>query len=386
MRFTVRDAMTMEKFQHLQLVAGKNGLGREIVKIGILDYEFIKPTESSYVKGEFVMTSFLYAKDDESKILDAVKRLDECGISGIAIKKVFFDTLPQSVIDYANARRLPVFMLEVPLYFEDLIVEFSNTVRTYSDYSRYEHLVEKILKNDLSEKETEAIAKEIHTSIKKNSFFTYLVPVRPLNSNDTLEMLLKFKKFLPSFSCAIQYKNGFLINYSFNSTYDVHPAKVVAETLQNMDIPAEEHHIGIGNVHKSFSEYKTAIVEAINSARFCSLLNRSPVRYTELGIFAFLLPAMDNPVITDYTNAVITKIEAYDAENKTELLDTAIKYVMSGGNIKQTAAQMFQHDNTIRYRINKIRTLFFNSPTEYLFFEELAIIVQLYMLKKHFNN
>ena len=255
MRFTVRDAMTMEKFQHLQLVAGKNGLGREIVKIGILDYEFIKPTESSYIKGEFVMTSFLYAKDDESKILDAVKRLDECDISGIAIKKVFFDTLPQSVIDYANARRLPVFMLEVPLYFEDLIVEFSNTVRTYSDYSRYEHLVEKILKNDLSEKETEAIAKEIHTSIKKNSFFTYLVPVRPLNANDTLEMLLKFKKFLPSFSCAIQYKNGFLINYSFNSTYDVHPAKVVAETLQNMDIPAEEHHIGIGIVHKSFSEY-----------------------------------------------------------------------------------------------------------------------------------
>ena len=386
MRFTVRDAMAMEKFKHLQLVAGKNGLNREIVKIGILDYEFIKDTESSYVKGEFVTTSFLYAKDDESKILEAVKKLNECGISGMAIKKVFFDTLPQSVIDYADTHRLPIFMFEVPIYFEDLIVEFSNTVRTFSDYNRYEHLVENILANDYSEKETEILAKEIHSNVKKNFFFAYINPTEELSASDSMDMLLKFKSVLPPFSCAIKYKTGFLVVFSFNSLYDVMALKLVTETLENMEISAENCHVGISNKYSSFANYKTAISEAITGSKLCPIKETNIIRYSELGILAFLLPALESDAIRNYSDSVISKIKKYDRENNTELLDTATKYVLCGGSIKQTAQCLFQHENTIRYRVNKIKTFFFNTSSEYLFFEELAIVIQLEMLKKQLKN
>lgn len=386
MRFTVKDAMSMDKFKHLQLVAGKNGLNREIVKIGILDYEFIKSTESSYIKGEFVTTSFLYAKDDESKILEAVKKLDDCGISGLAVKKVFFDELPKAVIDYANIHRLPIFMFEVPIYFEDLIVEFSNTVRTFSDYSKYEHLVENILANDYSEKETETLAKEIHSNVKKNFFFAYINSIEELSASDSMDMLLKFKSVLPPFSCAIKYRTGFLVVYSFNSLYDVASLKIVNETLENMEISAEDYYIGISNKYSTFASYKSAIIEAITSSKLCPLKEVNVIRYSELGVLAILLPALENQAIMDYSDSVITKIRKYDEENNTDLLETATKYVLCGGSIKQTAHELFQHENTIRYRINKIKTFFFNTSSEYLFFEELAIVIQINMLKKYFDK
>lgn len=226
MYFTVRDAMSMEKFKNLRLVAGINGLSKQITKIGILDYEFTTATASTYISGEFVVTSFLYAKDDESKILEAVQRLDECGVSGIAIKNVFFDVLPPLVLEYAHKNKLPMFILDVPIYFEDLIVEFSNSIRTYSDYSRHEESIDKILKELCSGKDLERLIKDIHANIKTNYFFAFISPIAPMVSPEIVDMLIRFKNTLPPFCCAIKYKTGLLIVFSFETSLSVFPKKI----------------------------------------------------------------------------------------------------------------------------------------------------------------
>jgi DNA-binding PucR family transcriptional regulator len=38
-------------------------------------------------------------------------------------------------------------------------------------------------------------------------------------------------------------------------------------------------------------------------------------------------------------------------------METLLEYVENSGDMKLTAQKMFQHSNTIRYRINKIRKL-----------------------------
>ncbi len=43
----------------------------------------------------------------------------------------------------------------------------------------------------------------------------------------------------------------------------------------------------------------------------------------------------------------------YDREHGTDLLKTAEAYVMYKGDFKETAKFLFQHGNTIRYRIEK---------------------------------
>ena len=53
----------------------------------------------------------------------------------------------------------------------------------------------------------------------------------------------------------------------------------------------------------------------------------------------------------------MAKIRDYDAQNRTSLEQTARVYVQEGMEIAATAKALFQHPNTVRYRLTKIQKL-----------------------------
>jgi hypothetical protein len=50
----------------------------------------------------------------------------------------------------------------------------------------------------------------------------------------------------------------------------------------------------------------------------------------------------------------IAKIQAYDAEQQTDYLDTLRAYMATNGNISAMAARLHVHNNTVRYRISRL--------------------------------
>ncbi|MGY2747298.1 PucR family transcriptional regulator [Arthrobacter sp. UYCu723] len=50
----------------------------------------------------------------------------------------------------------------------------------------------------------------------------------------------------------------------------------------------------------------------------------------------------------------ITKIQAHDAEQQTDYLDTLRAYLASNGNISTMAARLHVHNNTVRYRVGRL--------------------------------
>ena len=50
-------------------------------------------------------------------------------------------------------------------------------------------------------------------------------------------------------------------------------------------------------------------------------------------------------------------LTAYDEQHSSHLLDTLLCYVDCGGDVNLTAKKMFQHGNTIRYRLDKIKNV-----------------------------
>lgn len=382
MRFTVRDAMSMEKFKNLQLVAGSNGLSRQIVKIGILDYEFTTKTVSTYIPGEFVTTSFLYAKDDEAKMLEATQKLNEIGASGLAIKNVFFDVLPPIVKDYADRNNFPIFLVDVPIYFEDLIVEFADCVRIYSDYSHYEEIIDSVFENAYGEKQIEKLAKEICPNVKSNYFFAFLSSKINLITPEIVNTLVRFKNILPSSSYAVKYRNGFLLSFSScENGADSFRKKLVLSKIQQVKLSHGDFNIGIGNLKLGFGAYKQGILEALDSSRLCGIKEKGLVLYDEVGVFSIFLRMLENYSCLEYSKKIVSLLQDYDAENHSDMLVTAKCYVKCGGSIKKTAAELFQHENTVRYRVNKIKSFFPYAKSECLFFEELAIAIQIYFLK-----
>ena len=63
--------------------------------------------------------------------------------------------------------------------------------------------------------------------------------------------------------------------------------------------------------------------------------------------------------------------------NNTNLFETLTEYILSGCNMHVTAEMVSQHENTIRYRLEKIASLTgldFKSPPQ---LEELALAVKI---------
>jgi DNA-binding PucR family transcriptional regulator len=76
--------------------------------------------------------------------------------------------------------------------------------------------------------------------------------------------------------------------------------------------------------------------------------------YKDLGVYQLLMPQIDEPYMTAFSERYIVPLLDHDHENKTNLYETAIRFVMSDGDITKTADTMRQHKNTIRYRLEKI--------------------------------
>ena len=92
----VREALHLTSFQEFELQAGEGGLENEITNVTMLDYETDARDYSAFQRGDFILSSLYFAKNDESLILDAFRALAVKGISGFAIKRSIISPSPSS--------------------------------------------------------------------------------------------------------------------------------------------------------------------------------------------------------------------------------------------------------------------------------------------------
>ena len=137
MKLTVEDVCNFPEFPDLRVIAGKGGLNNVIDRCGILDYEFVDGIKEKWYNTNFheenmiVVTSFLYAKDNDYLIFDAIKSLAARKCSGIIIKNIFRLPISDTVLRYADTINFPIILMEgKDVYFEDLIVLISERAKT----------------------------------------------------------------------------------------------------------------------------------------------------------------------------------------------------------------------------------------------------------------
>jgi sugar diacid utilization regulator len=90
---------------------------------------------------------------------------------------------------------------------------------------------------------------------------------------------------------------------------------------------------------------------------FAARKERRWVRWDDLGEDALSAAARDDALLARAAATMWSRIGAYDEKNGTELAETVRAFVGCGGEVGETAHALFQHPNTIRYRLKKIKTL-----------------------------
>ncbi len=380
MAITVKNLMELPSLQDFRLTAGRSGLENVVEKTGIVDYEFVDgfpiDEELAFERNSFVISSLLFAKDDEDALLRAVRSLSKYGVSALGIKTVFYKEIPEPVKAAANEEGFPIFLFD-KAYFEDVIADLRQAIQSDQLLGFERERLLRLYREELSPKEVKRLGFELHPTLRRWTKAYYCGSERSYSDWELSRILSGFAKNAArkQETAAFYFESGFLFLVSADSEDAARFELQFADALHFAGFSPGDFIIGESSAHLMETELHLAIREAVCAQRGAVLKGRSQMSVRELGVLRVLLWRDNDSVLKRYAGEYLKPISGPEQEGNAEFLNTATFYVRTGGSIPETAKLLFVHDNTVRYRIGRIRERLNPGAGDYEFFQNLSAAI-----------
>lgn len=359
------DVASLEKFDVLKnfvLVAGTKGLYRNISNVVILDYEGIEGDYSDFHEGDFVITNLLFAKNDTSKIYPAFKALIDIGVSAFAVKTVFFTTLPDDIIQLANYYEIPIFLFH-DIFIEDVILSISDHLRSSANFNYYEDLIDSF---ECEHSHSSQVRQLLNSLLGTQDEFTndmqvsslYAIFTKPIDDfsiQRTINKLTLQAKHMKTEASLyiLKYKKGILfLNFcqKLNDSYFIY--NIWENIIKELNLSL--YTLGMNDTLLDISKTDIAIKRCINACRSACCNGYNLTKYSELGLYNLAFSIYNDNYACEFLKE---KSLCLDSEKNSTLRNTMFTLVSSNFDIDKTAATLYQHPNTVRYRISKLKEL-----------------------------
>lgn len=390
MSLCVQDFLRFDYFKSLEVIAGAGGLSRSVSGCGILDYEMEQELNRKYAdqnfhSGQLVITSLLFAKNNPFLIRDAVKYVISKGGSGLVIKNVFRLPIHESILRYADSRDFPILIMnDMKMFFEDFIIQTNKCIEIAENAALTTQELNDLLYQKLNAGDKNARIRRLFpifrdqyalVHFRQPRFSSPDIPAPQISSaGDSHDPAALSQSIL-------HYEKGFFLFLSGDSL----GGKTLSACISPLAAQYPDSSIGVSGIHYRMEEADTALREAIYASRVHQLrkLTDSPpayLPYAEIGVYRVLLPLIDSEALQQYSRELLDPLLEFDAENHGSLLDTLLAYVQYGGDLHALSAASGQHENTLRYRLDRIGILTGLNCLKSADYEQLALAAQVYLL------
>ena len=365
----VRELLTLEALQPISAVTGETGLDTTMKDVVLLEYDSLhQPRPKDYYLDDFIISTLFSAKDNPDALYLMVSQLIALGAAGLAYKSVYFKTIPQRVIELAQAHRFPILKFD-GLYIEDVILTISDSMRMRQEFSMYEEPLSQLLQGANENPSVEALCIQLNPNRKKYMCAVY-VHSTDLASNWSAGLRnvlqLRSSRHIISSYRFLQFRRGFFI--LCNDTQPLDPVTVGQEILSLFDSLGVERSdlcFGIGSVQQRSGDFDRVIRDAFDALLYALMQKKTVVTMDDLRLYQCILPMLRDKSTRGQMEATFTRLEEYDRESASGcLVSTLDAYSKTGYSIPATAALLQQHPNTIRYRLKKIMELTCGTPEE----------------------
>lgn len=358
MALRVSDIIELKGLSGLKLEAGGGGMFRYVSSAGILDYEYVTTAprliNPLFNDDSFVISSLLFAKDDPSLILPAIRQLAGAGVSAFAYKDVFFHEMPQEVIDYADEHALPIFRFGSDSFFEDIIFEIMEAVQQDDTQILTENRIQYILENQLNPADAAELERNLSLKFRRfiqAAYLKHLPGKEPLNilrlkRSYYHSNLLREKVMLGT------YNDGLLLLMTASGKGQGTFQSIFREYLEISGIDTDTVSTAFSSIYEAHLHLPDCIRECCWAHEAACKEGLPALHFQDSGTWRFLVPLHDDPALAGFAEDYLKPLEA-----KTDLMETARIWVATGGDLVQTADHLGCHQNTVRYRINRIREL-----------------------------
>ena len=383
MPITVGDVLKMECLEPARVVAGEEGLDREVRWITVGE----EPDLPDWVFGGELICSTLFAVAPD-QCGEYVKRLSYGGVAGMLIKpERFHGTIPKSVLEVADRESLPV--AEVPAnvlwsrvlesFYRHLLVEQTERIRVETEMRLRGGFFDELVSERLSGEEVSRRAALLGCDLSNGgTVLSFAVPefestVRKRRLGELQVQHLKTLLYESIDNAVREIHSNYLciprsdrvlllLGAPVNGREDLarHILARCRERIKNLAV-----HAGLGEPRESPGQIVRSYQEAESALRVGQSLRTadSPEdrihAFSALGVqqLLFALHRESPETLRDFEDGVIGAVKAYDREHGTALVETLKTYMECDGNINKVAGVLHVHKHTVRYRLRRITEL-----------------------------
>lgn len=354
----IKELFRLQNIHRLRLIAGQDGLERTVTEAVLFEYDPSRVQLPDFYRGDLVVTTLAYARGDAKLVAHSLQALMNQGIAGLMVKTAYFSELPQAVITLANRLGTPVFLFD-DTYIEEVILQVTDLIRGKRHFVGFEQDVDALMRGDLTEEQTRERARRIDP-LGQSSYRIYAVSPkeRMITLDDKLYALMETDADAAHRCTFIEWRRMMLALCREEDGLSAQEALTrFGDLLTRAGVDRQSVVIGQSDLREARAQMGASLCEAVYAARAAKLCGKAELAAHELGLYAYLFPMSENPFVCDRCRRVLSAIREYDAQNHTNLEQTALVYVKENMEIAAAAKVLFQHPNTVRYRLSKIQRI-----------------------------
>lgn len=336
-----------------------------------------KPYRDHMNPGNFALIVVDYLRFDMDEAYNAMIELNELGISGLAVSVVDDkEEIPQKMVEKAAQLELSLFyvrwegatFVDIAQSIGELILETNVNNKRTGDY-----LYNLLFGYEVNDKYIEKISAQFGLTFDRPYRVGVIVIDRKYGVNleqdehtycyyvDCLNREVIHMKKHPMY---MRFLNKFVL--LFEATENKETEHQIEKILKDLDSRAPfagfiNSTCILGAAYTRPADFGKSYQEAKNLIPKKELLpnptGKKVLSASSMGIYKYLFNSGNQQEIMNYCNDKLKKLEMYDNENGSFLIDTLVNYYMCGFNTGKTAQMMFVHRNSLQYRLKKIEEI-----------------------------
>lgn len=375
----IKELLRLKNIENLRLIAGESGMERSVSSVVLYEYDSSHVLLPDFYEGDLVLTTLAYARGEPDLVSESLMALLNQKVAGILIKTAYFSEVPQEVLSLADNFGTPVFLFD-RTYIEDVLLQVTDLIRGNSRFRGYEKDIAALMKGDLTKTQVREKLKNMNLG-SLGSFECFCIhPDGPMSVYEAL--------ILSGIEQNHELEKDYLFMEADQTMVILHQIRgngsltgkdalnALCGSLGLTDGLRQQCSIGISGLRDNQFEIGNALVEAMVASKASGHRGNQPVHADELGIDAYLFPLLHNRFVVHRCMEDYARLLSYDRENHASLAETARIFIESDLDVTETAEKLYQHTNTVRYRLRKIRSLI-NCDSDATFHAMLYLIITL---------
>lgn len=380
MSISVRDLMNFSVFHSAKIITGKEGLGNKVTRVNFMGVTTREVNEMTDVDihdlvndGDFYISGNVFFKRKTVDYYDEFHNLIKQSSSGICIVGYTPGDIDDRILKLCDSHNYPIISLASKTPFSSLVDVIMNAIIRDRLDKRVDFILHKIMNTNCDTKQILDYLEEINPNLYDNFMTLYI----STQKEDVTNFIRDRFELNNNSSLIYKYGNGTLLmitSRSNNKNFFIKEIENFKYLIRNHFV---EVHIGISDLFNSLKNFKTSVNEAILSNKLAVSRNYFALMHNDLEMEGWLNKMKTDKDMLKYMNQTLKPIYEYEKEHPMDLIKTIEIFVKCEGNYKKMAAELFIHDNTVRYRMEKIKEILNINNSKVSLYSRLNIAVKL---------